>query len=412
MFTRDREQVVRSVVLLAVLLTGAPAAAGQTLPSGPIALDNGRLAIGGEASLSVAGRDPAYFNYTDYDLNALRLIRLALAAEWRAGSRLSLLGDVRTENWDGVRAYALYARLRPWIGRSIDIQVGRIPPNFGAFARRGYGPDNLLIGFPLAYQYLTSLRPDALPASASDLAQMRGRGWRVTYPIGSVAPGHGVPLVSAFRWDTGAQVRIGTEPVELSLSVTNGTLANPRVRDDNAGKQISGRVAVRPSPGWIVGASAARGAFVAGSAVASLAASVRDGSFTQRALGLDVEYSRAYWLVRAEAVFTAWRLPAIAAPRLDRPLGAAAISVEGRYKLIPALYVAARAEHLAFSAIQISDGPGGRLPWDAPVTRLELGGGYSLARNLRAKLAYQHNWRDTRYYGSRGFAAAQLSYWF
>jgi len=34
----------------------------------------------------------------------------------------------------------------------------------GAFARQAYGRDNLVIGTPLAYQYLTSLRPDALPA--------------------------------------------------------------------------------------------------------------------------------------------------------------------------------------------------------------------------------------------------------
>ena len=41
---------------------------------------------------------------------------------------------------------------------------------FGAFARRTYANDNPLIGYPLAYQYLTSLRPDAVPATADALA--------------------------------------------------------------------------------------------------------------------------------------------------------------------------------------------------------------------------------------------------
>ena len=52
-----------------------------------------------------------------------------------------------------------------------------MPPTFGAFARRTYATDNPLIGYPLAYQYLTSLRPDALPANADELLRMRGRGW-------------------------------------------------------------------------------------------------------------------------------------------------------------------------------------------------------------------------------------------
>ena len=91
-------------------------------------------------------------------------------------------------------------RVRPWRDRPIDIQAGRIPPTFGAFARRDYGAGNPLIGYPLAYQYLTAVRPDALPASTDDVLRMRARGWRPSYPIGSLddraghAAHHGVPL--------------------------------------------------------------------------------------------------------------------------------------------------------------------------------------------------------------------------
>ena len=37
-----------------------------------------------------------------------------------------------------------------------------MPPTFGAFARRTYANDNPLIGYPLAYQYMTTMRADAL----------------------------------------------------------------------------------------------------------------------------------------------------------------------------------------------------------------------------------------------------------
>ncbi len=115
-----------------------------------------------------------------------------------------------------VKPYALYVRVRPWRDRPIDIQGGRIPPTFGAFARRDYGAGNPLIGYPLAYQYLTAVRPDALPASNEDVIRMRARGWRPSYPIGSLDVAPGMPLITAFRWDTGVQVRIGPESLNAS----------------------------------------------------------------------------------------------------------------------------------------------------------------------------------------------------
>ena len=91
-------------------------------------------------------------------------MRVGVTADLRLTDRVSLLTDVRTENGDRVKPYALYVRVRPWRDRAFDIQAGRIPPTFGAFSRRDYGAGNLLIGYPLAYQYLTAVRPYAVPA--------------------------------------------------------------------------------------------------------------------------------------------------------------------------------------------------------------------------------------------------------
>ena len=55
----------------------------------------------------------------------------------------------------------------------------------------------------------------------------------------------------------------------------------------------------------------------------------------------------------------------------------------------------------------------GAEPWDAPVTRVEVGGGYSLQRNLVFKLSYQHDRRDGGPLERKAtFVAAQLVYWF
>ena len=129
----------------------------------------------------------AYFNYTDYERNTMRMLRLGLAGAWRPTDRLAFVAEVRTEDFDHVTPYAAYVRVRPWRNRPFDIQAGRIPPTFGAMTRTAYGSGNILIGQPLAYQYLLSLRSDALPETNDDLLRMRGRGWLSNFPIGNAA---------------------------------------------------------------------------------------------------------------------------------------------------------------------------------------------------------------------------------
>jgi hypothetical protein len=389
-----------AAALASALALGIPAAAaGQ-----PVSLAGGRLTLAGEAALSMGPKDRWFFNYTDYKYSALRLARFELGAAWRPRPRLEVLGDFRTENFDRPRVHALYLRVRPWPGKTFDLQAGRIPPAFGAFGRRSYAAESPLIGYPLAYQYLTSLRADALPATTNDLLRMRGRGWLSSFPIGVTTPAPGMPLVSAFRWDTGVQARVGSEPVELVASLTSGTLSHPRLRDDNDGKQVSARVAVRPVVGLVLGLSGARGAYLSRDVARALPATSDASAARQTAWGADIEYSRGYWLARAEGVWSAWDLPGLPDPALTGPLRARGLMLEGRYKIRPGLYAAARADHLGFSRVRGT-------PWDAPVWRVEAGGGFSLRRHLLLKGAYQYSRREGTP-ASLHAIAGQLLAWF
>src|SRR5262245_4336157 len=120
------------------------------------------LSGGGEISAILSPPDTtAFFNYSDYERNLLRITRIRLFGEWRTLTRLSVIGEVRTENTDQVMLPALYLRWQPRAAQALYIHAGRIPPVIGGFGRHAYGRDNIVLGQPLAYHHLTSLRPDA-----------------------------------------------------------------------------------------------------------------------------------------------------------------------------------------------------------------------------------------------------------
>jgi len=385
----------------------------QMLPSGPVELARGTVTVGGEVTATIGAKDEiAFFNFTDYENNALRMFRASLSGMWRPTSQFAFVTEIRSEDLQRVIAYALYARVRPWKNRAFDVQIGRIPPVFGAFTRRSYGTDNPLIGYPLAYQYLTSMRPDAIPATADDLLFMRARGWRASYPVGSPTPGPGVPLVSAYRWDTGVEAHGTAGIFDFSGAVTVGTLSNPRVTDDNRGRQFSGRIAATPVVGLVLGASAARGAFLVRSLQDTYGSGSR-GSFPQDAIGVDAEYSRGYWLVRGETIWSHWHLPIIATPAITDPLTARSAFVETRYRFTPRYFAAARLDGLTFSKVTgVRLYNGEATPWDAPVTRVEAGGGVYLQRNFTIRAVVQRNWRDAGRVRDKTYFSAQISYWF
>jgi hypothetical protein len=406
--------ILRTARLASVFLVCARLAGAQSLPSEPIAFADGRVTVSGDVSAGFGSEDRGFFNYTDYEHSALRLLRVDVMGAVKAGPHVTLLGEIRSENLGSVRPYALYVRIRPWITRDVDVQVGRLPPTFGAFARRTYANDNPLIGYPLAYQYNTTLRPDAVPANADELLGKRGTGWLVHYTNGDQTSDEGVPLVTAFRWDTGVQAHATAGVLSLTAAVTAGTVSNPLFSDDNRGRQIAARVEARPVAGLILGTSFARGPFVSQAAARAVVGDGHDTEFTQTAWGGDAEYSRAHYLVRFETIVSEWRLPVATPPAdqvaLQTPLNAVSLSTEGRYKLRPDFYLAARYDHLGFGDLT---GKNGSLPWDAPVTRFEVGAGYSIQRNLLLKGSFQHDDRDGgRLLRTERLLAAQLVYWF
>ena len=404
-----RPRPIAVAILATVLWAGSsnPVRA-QHWPTEPVAVAGGRLLLGGDVSATYGSEDPGWFTYTDYETSAIRRFRAGVTVEARASDRVAFLMEVRAETGVGITPYAWYVRISPLASGLVDIQAGRIPPVFGAFTRRAYPQDNPLIGSPQTYQYLTSVRSDAVPATADDLLKMKGRGWLVSYPVGDTTPHNGVATVAAEQWDTGVQLRAGGQVFSAAVAYTVGSLSQPRVDNDNGGGQIAGRVAWHPAPAFTVGLSAARGVFVADN-VREARPDVPSGSDDQRAVGLDAEASWGRWLVRGEYVANAWRLPPLDAPRITDPLRSRAGYLEAKVRLLPRLYAAVRGDIMRFTAIQ---GSAGAETWEADVSRLEYGVGITIRRGLLFKTSVLSNWRDGGRVRTSHLGAVQLLFWF
>src|SRR3989304_226606 len=139
---------MRRWLALAALLLGVGSAGFGQEPE----REESRFRYGGEVAANFAPMDPGYFNQTDYGDHSLRLFRLNLGLELRASEKFSLLTEIRSDNLDAPRPYALYVRFRPWRERAFAVQAGRGPPVFGAFLRRRYAYDNPPIRYPLPLQ--------------------------------------------------------------------------------------------------------------------------------------------------------------------------------------------------------------------------------------------------------------------
>ena len=373
----------------------------------------GRYLSGGGEVMAVAGpRDTtAFFNYSDYERNLLRIVRLRLFGEWRTATRLSVIGEIRTENVDDLMMPALYMRWQPQFMRDLYIHAGRIPPVIGGFGRHAYGRDNVVIGQPLAYQYLTSLRPDAVPSSVADLLRMRGRGWQPSYPIGSTDLEPGVPVVSASKWDTGVAGIWRRGRIDVSGALTQGSPALPVVRDTNDHLMWSGRAAALLGGGMTIGVSGARGQWLENS-VLDLTPQGRETPSSQTLFGTDVEVGHGPWLVRGEWLHSVFEIPIVTAPDPDARLHVWSGFAEARYRPVPRWQVGVRVDRLAFG-----DAPGAvpaatGTSWDADVNRVEAVLGFRAHRHIELRGGWQQNWRDGGRVRERGLPVFAVLGWF
>ena len=212
--------------------------------------------------------------------------------------------------------------------------------------------------------------------STDELARMRGRGWLTNYSIGNTTPAAGLPIANALRWDTGLQVRWQRDPVTVYGAVTQGTIGDPRLSDDNGGPQLAARRRVhaaprdrrwagrsRPAPTWSRDLTP-RAAWTAGHPQPPA------GGLRGRRRGV----ARPLAGARRAAYGTDGDSPRTRATR-SGDLDAMASMVEARVQAVAGTLRGR--PHRAPRLLGTSPRPRrASSTWDADVTRLELGGGW------------------------------------
>ncbi len=81
--------------------------------------------------------------------------------------------------------------------------------------------------------------------------------------------------------------------------------------------------------------------------------------------------------------------------------------VEVRYKVTPQFFIATRWNQQFFG--DVSDGSGGKQPWDNDLWKAEAALGYRLTRHIQVKAQYSHSHQVSGFQQGENFVGAQVT---
>ncbi len=298
-----------------------------------------------------------------------------LFLDGRISDRVTALTTVRVAENQVINVDYAAIRITDLTPLHLNVQAGRFDLPFGNLGERRFPRRNFLYSLPLIYEYETSL-PDR-PTTAEELLAARGKGG-------------GMPLLDGGVYDLGAMV-FGTWGIfDYAIAVSSGTVSATTYGTQNSNSDVGTvlRLAVTPITGLTLGGAYAQGAYMEEPAQPAKP-DVNVNNFRQQTLEFDMEFSRGHAVIYGEAVLNKWPVPLSTG---DLDLNVFGYYMEGKYTVMPRLYVALRMSGLQFGNVMLSQQ---EQPWDYNVTELEGGLGYFLERDVLFKLVR----RETRTYG-------------
>lgn len=355
--------------------------------------------IGGVATVTHAeGERAVILNRMNRNDNTFNTLRLNLMADIDISHNTTLHLEYLFD--EAALSSQALTFLRPWVKMThladrewLNVQLGMIPLGFGTWGERAFS-GNPVIGVPLVSGYHTALRFDVLPVNGDSLWARRGRGqFGINYTDPKGSGFKGMPTIYEACWDVGLEVYGARDVFEYSAAVTYGTPSVPMMsgQENNDEPGFQGRLGLSRLPGPLfgarVGASAAVGAFIPETVPAPEGHDIEE--YDQVAWGLDAEYGAGPVVVRGEAVWNRWELPANDTPGRWLPPHVDSFSyyIESKVTVAAGIFLGGRFDGMNFD--EITSPAGKTQDWDADVTRYEVGAGWRPNRATEVRYVYQ-----------------------
>jgi len=322
----------------------------------------------------------------DNNFNNIRaLTNFQFQHQDRLKADIEILYDDGSE--DKVRLQGAFVTIFNLPDERVNVMIGKIPNLFGNFGKREFSDINPLIGQPLMRQYRTAL--DWVRIWDDDeqlILKRRRREFHGQLPLNVLRSA--TPTVYDARWDFGVELFGNWAIVDYQMGVTEGSISNPDAGSENDGKQFLGRIGFTPVTGLNFGFSGAINPYLSRPKTDEdrqriLEESKAVGDYKQRALGADIEASYRYFIFHGEFVRSEWD-----AGVDKKKLSNMSYYLEGKYKIHPRWYLAARYDQMMFSKIE-NRATGKKEGWDYDIQRAEGGVGFRITSDATLKLVEQ-----------------------
>ena len=302
--------------------------------------------------------------------------RTRLFFDGNVGENTDLFVQILIDEYN-FQLYGAYARFSNLSGQYLNMNVGYIPSTIGSYAPRTYSDRNPLIGTPLLYNFHSALIPGVLGSTpdVSDILALRDNR----------SPS-GIPFIYDACWNTGVEFYGSSGKVDYSFGMLTGSVGKPTQQQFKDIPQFTTHLVYNFNPGFKIGMSAFLGPYLYDEAFPDFGTpgyTIDPEDYMNGGIGYEFYWSGQYLEVYSETFYSYWEYPGL--PKLKSMAG----YIEGKYKIQPRWYAAARLGFVEPSEIEVS--PGVEEKWDYPVKRYEFGIGYKPLRKATVKFVAQIN---------------------
>ena len=332
--------------------------------------------------------------------------RLSLFLDTQLGPHFYSLVQARFDRGFDPRAARRSARFDEYLLRytpfhdaRLNLQIGNFATMIGNWVPRHDSWNNPFITAPVPYENVTTITDRAVPGAPGGFLARRNlpdikTAW--------------LPIVWGPSYAAGAALFGRLEKFDYAVEIKNASLSSrPAVWDARRlgweHPTFSGRVGYRPDAAWNFGSSFSYGAYLVPPAqtLAAFPAGRGLGDFPQTTLAQDVSFAWHHWQLWAEVFESRFEVPNVG------NADTVAYFLETKYKITPRLFGALRWNQQLFG--RVSDGAGGRQPWDRDFWRADGALGYRFDRHLQGKLQYSFSRRSGPLQQGEQLVAAQIT---